>query len=121
MSKYVTVKPIWEWEEETRKRLAKIANKKFLVVTDGSCQQECNVYSFDGLLKEFWLELYIKGTMVGVWQTDCDDWLIQPTKITSNNNLQSFLHQFLEEIVQANSLDVLAIACVKNKNFVATI
>lgn len=115
MSKYVTVRPIWEWEERVNKTIEQMEKRKYLVVTDHGS----NLYSFDELLKEFWLDLQAACGRIGFWQSDCDEWFIKPT--TANpRQWKKLMNELLNEIVE-NSCDVMAIACVKNEDFVAMV
>lgn len=96
-----------------KKQLAKLSQKQFLVVTNGDYGDECQLYDFDALLTEFWLEPKIVDGLLGFWQTDCNDWLIVPQKTADWHEL---MEDLLSEISKC-ALDVTAIACVKDERF----
>lgn len=115
MSKYVTVRPIWEWEERINKVIEQLEKQKYLVVTNHGS----NLYSFNELLDEFQLDLQTPDGMIGFWQTGCDDWYIKPM-LANPSKWKNFMNELLNTIL-GTTRGILAVACVKNDDFVAMV
>lgn len=102
-------------EECIYKVLKQLAKRKYLVVAD----HDSGVYCFNELLDKFGLDLQTTDGKIGFWEIDYDDWLIKP--ITADPlKWQNIMNELLNTILGTNR-GVLAVACITNNDFVATI
>lgn len=115
MSKYVTVRPIWEWEERINKVIEQLEKQKYLVVTNHGS----SLYSFNELLDEFGLDLQTAAGKIGFWEIDYGDWYIKPI-MANPRKWKNIMNELLNTILGTNR-GVLAVACVKNEDFVAMV
>lgn len=102
-------------EECVNKVLEQLAKRKYLVVAD----HDSGVYRFNELLNRFGLELQTTDGKIGFWGVDYDDWSIKP--ITANpSKWQDIMNELLNTIL-GNNRGALAVACITNNDFVATV
>lgn len=102
-------------EECVTEVLKQLAKRKYLVVADHGG----GVYRFNELLNKFGIELQTTDGKIGFWESDWDDWYIKP--ITANpRKWQDIMNELLNTILGTNR-GALAVACITNNDFVATI
>ncbi len=102
-------------EERIYKVVKQLAKRKYLVVAN----HDSGVYRFNELLNKFGLELQTTDGQIGFWEIDYDDWYIKP--ITADpSKWQDIMNELLNTILDTNR-DVLAVACITNNDFVATV
>lgn len=102
-------------EERIYKVVKQLAKRKYLVVAN----HDSGVYRFNELLNKFGLELQTTDSQIGFWEIDYDDWFIKP--ITANpRKWKNIMNELLNTILDTNR-DVLAVACITNNDFVATV
>lgn len=102
-------------EECVNMVLEQLAKRKYLVVAD----HDSGVYRFNELLNKFGIELQTTDGKIGFWESDWDDWYIKP--ITANpDKWQDIMNELLNTILGTNR-GALAVACITNNDFVATV
>lgn len=110
-------------KERINKVIKQLEKQKYLVVTDHGS----SLYSFNELLDEFGFELKIVDDKIGFWEVDYNewgvidyaDWYSEPM-VADPSKWQNIMSDLLNSIFGYNR-GILAIACVKNDNFVVTL